>query len=231
MRPATSPTSGPHVELRDQPLALVERVERPQVDIDVDEALALLEGRQAGEHHRRDADDGSDGRAEPERRRRKEGLTARLLLADRGAGDLLAGGGSCGRGRWRLPLARDVVDPGDAEQDHDHDADGDDPPAHQQADERERDSDGNADRPEAKGLGVTVLGLIQRLRGLRVACSPIQSCRISAVNVVAVVARPYSRQRLSTSALTSADISISSGHGRASSSGSLCVASMPSLPP
>ena len=134
----------------------------------------------------------------------------------------------------RPALARHVVDPGDPEQDHDDGADGHDPPAHEQADERERDSNGHADRPEAEGLVVTlgnVLGLIHRSPGLRVAYASIQSLRISPVNVVADASKPYSRQRRSTSSLTSADISISSGHGRASSSGSLCVASMPSLPP
>ncbi len=131
-------------------------------------------------------------------------------------------------------LSRHVVDPRDPEEDHDGGADRDDPPAHEQADEAERDADGHADRPEAEGLLVTlgnVLGLIHRSPGLRVAYVSIQSCRISAVNVVADDSKPYSRQRRSTSSFTSADISISSGHGRASSSGSLCVASMPSLPP
>ncbi len=151
--------------------------------------------------------------------------------ADRRARDLLARSWRCRRGRRWLVLAHDVVDPGDAEEHDDHGADGHDPPAHEQADECERDADGNADRPEARCRRVTLLGLVHRSPGLRVACCSIQSCRISPVNVVTVASRPYSRQRLSTSSLISADISISSGHSRASSSGSLCVASMPSLPP
>ena len=108
------------------------------------------------------------------------------------ARDLLAGRRRSGSCRRRPALAHDVVDPPDAEEHHDHGADGDDPPAHEQADEREGDSDGYADRPDACCRRVTVLGLVQRSSGLRVACSSIQSCRISPVNVVAVASRPYS---------------------------------------
>ena len=149
------------------------------------------------------------------------------------------------RGHLVAHVARDVARPEEAEDDGDDRADRGDDPADDEAEQETRHPDGEADRPEARArVRAGCRGWYRSKRALRwiqspcgPACQRRAVCRDARILHFAEDAchdnasSPYSAQRRVTRSRISSDMTISSGHGRASSSGSLCVASIPSLPP
>ena len=98
------------------------------------------------------------------------------------------------------------------------------------ADEDEDDTDRKADRPQARARKMVLVAI--RFHGQRRTREGVaELCRICPFPAAGSSEMPYSAQRCVTRSRISGDISISGGHSRVPSSGPLCVASMPILPP
>ena len=146
------------------------------------------------------------------------------------------------RGHLVPHVAGDVPRPEDPERDREDRADRRDDPGDDEAD-----AAGTQPRSRsrsARGSGLVRAGCRDSCRSTRAlpwiqypwspACQRRAVCRDVGILHFAEDAcqeMRYSAQRRVTRSRISSLMTISSGHGRASSSGSLCVASMPSLPP
>src|SRR5262249_43052324 len=119
--------------------------------------------------------------------------------------------------------AADVSDPEEAEDERQARADGNHGPAHDQPDEDANDAYGKANRPQAR-RGAGRFAPPTPARGIQSSLDLAGQRRDKPYN-------PYSVQRRSTRALISSLMRISGGHSRVPSSGPLCVASIPILPP
>src|SRR5215218_5440244 len=184
---------------------------------------------------------------EPRHQREAERRHRRLALVCRNRRRAVGGRRAAFCRERRLAAGGDFTRPEEAEDERDSRPDGGDGPADDQPDKQADDADGEPDRPQAgrrKLRSVVPRALFQAGLSFKsrrldsIVAGWLRQRRNSWLNERSrrpfpwrTGPSPYSSQRSSTSRRTSSLIAISSGHGRVPSSGPLCVASMPSLPP
>src|SRR5215218_1300450 len=242
-------------ERDDFPVVLLEIRDRAEIDL---VRLLLDEPRHQREAERGQRRDCADDRAEAECRAleelaAREALTGlgrrhrRLALVCRNRRRAVGGRRAAFCRERRLAAGGDFTRPEEAEDERDSRPDGGDGPADDQPDKQADDADGEPDRPQAgrrKLRSVVPRALFQAGLSFKsrrldsIVAGWLRQRRNSWLNERSrrpfpwrTGPSPYSSQRSSTSRRTSSLIAISSGHGRVPSSGPLCVASMPSLPP